>query len=250
MTRFAPRPPPEDETGEAGDNQTPISSIEDLPDPGNRRSEESQDTLRNELGNLRFSSQTPRRSSRNLLSPDEPRQSIEEGPLLTVRDLANATPSPSPSPEPVGRSCTANANRGPTIESVFGNTSALDASGRGEETLGLDDLNLEDEDNFVQYNVNEEPLPPTPFSKRNYQNALKAGKALASNVSNSLSRCDSAKDTTTQLYKLKCRAEVLRKFDNPMSRRIGIVGDSAAGIYMKSSGLTWQLMCKFKGKVA
>ena len=230
MTRLTHRSPPEDAAEDVGDNQTPILSTEGSSDRGERRSVENHDTLRDGLGSLRISSRSPRRSSQHLLSPDYPRQSVEEGPLVTIRDLADTTPSPSSSPGPGVRPCQTNANSDPATDSVIGDIGGLDASDREEETLGLDDLGLEDGDSFMQYDVNKEPLPPTPFSRRSYQDALKAGKALAADVYNSLSRCDLARDPTTQMYKIRCRAEVLRKFDNPVSRKIGIVGDSAAGI--------------------
>ena len=87
----------------------------------------------------------------------------------------------------------------------------------------------EGEDEPIVYPVLDEPLPPGPFSDRDYQNTLKSAKALTGDIFTNLSHCDWSARPGTQLQKIKQRAETLYKVDNPASRTIGIVGDSAAG---------------------
>jgi hypothetical protein len=145
---------------------------------------------------------------------------------ITVRDLPNATPRPTPSPEPTSRPASAGTDRG-VIERL--------------QELGIDDGEDEEEEEPpsmeqlktqnapLPYDVNDEALPPLPFSDRNYQNALRVGIRLAREIFDCLTQCEVANKSDTQLYKIKQKAELLQNFDCPASRTIGIVGDSAAG---------------------
>ena len=206
-------------------NIAPTVSIEDVSEDGTSPRGESQASLGERLANLAISSSVPSRSPSLLLSPDHPLQSVEVAEPInfprpaTVRDLSNATPRPSPSPEP--RSDLISLQEEAVDEPNFPAT---------EEEIsisGLEDFSIQDEP--IVYPVLDEPLPPGPFSDRDYQNALKSAKALTGDIFQKLSDCEWSARPGTQLYKIKQRAEALNKLDNPASRTIGIVGDSAAG---------------------
>ena len=206
----------------------PNVSIEDASEDGVNPRGESQASLAEQLANLALSSSVPSRSPSLLLSPDHPLQSVEvaepitvTGPT-TVRDLSNATPRPSPSPEP-------RTQLAPTAYSDL-RSAQEEAVDEPNIPATEEDFNIPDfEDEPMLYEVLDEPLPPGPFSDRDYQNALKSAKALTGDILQKLSRCEWSARPGTQLYKIKQRAEALNKLDNPASRTIGIVGDSAAG---------------------
>lgn len=211
---------------------TPTLSFEDVSEDGPSPCSESQASLGERLANLAIASPILARSPHRLLSPDHPVQSVEGAEQIniadpiTVRDLSSATPRPSLSPEP-------RTHPAPGAYSdLIPAEETIDEPNRSEieETSnipGLEDLSIEDEP--VVYEVLDEPLPPGPFSDRDYQNALKSAKALAGDIFHELSLCERSARPGTQLYKIKQRAEALNKLDNPASRTIGIVGDSAAG---------------------
>ena len=213
---------PTRDTTEETDICTPIVSVEDVSDDRSSFRSESQITVRERLANLAISTPDHLRSPSPVLSPDFPLPSVEgaEYPTnrdpVTVRDLPNATPRHSRSPEPYyqpgPRACD-DVPR-PTMETVDDEPN---------------DPSTEGEDDPIVYPVLDEPLPPGPFSDRDYQNALKSAKALTEDIFTNLSHCDWSARPGTQLHKIKQRAETLYRVDNPASRTIGIVGDSAAG---------------------
>ena len=210
-----------DITGES-DIRTPTVSVEDASDDRSSFRSESQFSLGERLAALAISSPVLPRSPSPLLSPDFPLPSVEgpECPTnrdpVTVRDLPNATPRHSRSPEPYFQP-------GPRAYD--------DVPHSPMETVDDEpiDPSTEGEDDPIVYPVLDEPLPPGPFSDRDYQNALKSAKALTEDIFTNLSQCDWSARPGTQLHKIKQRAETLNKVDNPASRTIGIVGDSAAG---------------------
>ena len=223
-TADEPRSQTRDSTDETADDPTPSSSLDGTPTADTRQSDESQISLGDRLANLNISSPESHGPSNHLLSPDYPLPSVERADPITVRDLPNATPRPTPSPEPTNRPASEGTDLG-----VF----------EGLQELGIDDTEEEEEPPSMEqlkaqnpplpYNVNDEPLPPLPFSDRNYQNALRSGITLARETFDCLNQCEVANKANTQLYKIRQRAETLQNFDCPASRTIGIVGDSAAG---------------------
>ena len=213
---------PTRDTTEETDICTPTVSVENVSDDRSSSRSESQITLGERVANLAISTPDLLRSPSPFLSPDFPLPSVEvaEYPTnrdpVTVRDLPNATPRHSRSPEPYYQP-------GPR---------AYDDVPRSTmETVddALDESSTEGEDEPIVYPVLDEPLPPGPFSDRDYQNALKSAKALTGDIFTSLGHCDWSARPGTQLHKIKQRAETLYRVDNPASRTIGIVGDSAAG---------------------
>lgn len=219
---------------EETDPLTPTLSVQDVSDDRSSSRSESQISIGERLANLGISSPILARSLSPLLSPDYPLPSVEvaetttiRGPI-TVRDLPNATPRPSPSPEPHTQAALrafGDSIRAP-IETVDDEPNGP-ATGGEFDIPGFEDLSLQE--NPILYEVLDEPLPPGPFSDRDYQNALKAAKTLTEDIFTNLSHCDWPARPGTQLNKIKQRAQALNRLDSPASRTIGIVGDSAAG---------------------
>ena len=211
----------------------PTVSIENVSEDETSPRGESQASLGEQLANLAISSSVLSRPSSLLLSPDHPLQSVEvaepvtvTGPI-TVRDLSNATPRPSHSPEPRTQSALrAYSDLIPAQEEAVDEPN-IPATEEDFDIAGFEDLSIQDEP--ILYQVLDEPLPLGPFSDRDYQNALKSAKALTGNIFQKVNLCEWSARPGTQLYKIKQRAEALNKLDNPASRTIGIVGDSAAG---------------------
>lgn len=203
----------------------PTVSIEDVSDDIASPCDENQDSLGEQFANLEISSPVLPRSPSPLLSPDYPLQSVEaaerttiRGPI-SVRDLINATPRPSSSPEP--HTQPALRAYGDLVRAQSETVDEPNSPAAGEEP--------DTENEPILYEVLDEPLPPGPFSDRDYQNALKSAKALTGEIFMNLCHCEGSARPGTQLHKIKQRAEALNKLDNPASRTIGIVGDSAAG---------------------
>ena len=215
------RSPARDITEET-DSRTPTATIEDVSDDGSSFRSESQIALGERLANVAISTPQLPRSPSPVLSPDFPLPSLEvaECPTVTdpvtVRDLPNATPRKSRSPEPYGQ---------PEAR-AYDDVSRSTMETADDEPI---DSSTEGEDEPIKYPVLDEPLPPGPFSDRDYQNALKSAKALTGDIFTNLSHCDWSARPGTQLHKIKQRAETLYRVDNPATRTIGIVGDSAAG---------------------
>lgn len=226
-------PPPTRETSEEMNLLTLALSIEDVSNDRSSPRGESQTSLGEQHANLSISFPMRTRSPRQSLSPDHPLRSVEVAEptisrgWITVRDLPNATPRPSPSPEPHAQP--ASEASGDLIrvqpETVDGPNSP--ATREGFDIPGFGDLSIQDEP--MIYEVLDEPLPPGPFPDPDYQKALKSAKTLTRDIFQSLSHCKRSARPGTQLHKIKQRAEALYKSDNPASRTIGIVGDSAAG---------------------
>lgn len=211
----------------------PTISFENVSEDERSSCGESQASLGERLADLAISSQTLTRSPRLLLSPDHVVQSVEGaepatiGDPITVRHLSNATPRPSLSPEPRTQpALRPYSDLIPAVEETLDEPHSTETE-ENFDIPGFGDLILQDEP--IVYEVLDEPLPPGPFSDRDYQNALKSAKALTGDIFQKLSLCEQSARPGTQLYKIKQRAGTLNKLDNPASRTIGIVGDSAAG---------------------
>ena len=183
-------------------------------------------TLGDGVAALAINDSETRGSSEHLLSADIKVPSLKLANPITVRDLPNATPGPTPSPEPESMSTLGNPIYAASEEALSSSTTTgnLDSEGLIQS---LEELDLGND--FLPYEVEAEPLPPGPFADRDYQNAVKAGKHLASSVADHLRLCEKASQASTQLYKIQKRAEDLQRFDSPATRTIGLIGDSAAG---------------------
>lgn len=203
----------------------PTVSIEDISDDIASPRDEDQYSLGEQFANLEISSPALLRSPSPLLSPGYPLQSVEAAERttirdpITVRDLTNATPRPSPSPEP---------HTQPALR-AYGDLVRAQSETIDEPNSPTTGEEPDTENEPISYEVLDEPLPPGPFSDRDYQNALRSAKALTGKIFMNLCHCEGSARLGTQLHKIKQRAEALNKLDNPASRTIGIVGDSAAG---------------------
>ena len=173
---------------------------------------------------LAINSSEVRGSLDHLLSADIPVSSLDLAGAITVRDLANATPRPSTSPEPESMSIPGSLKY---VASKEGLSSAMTTGYPDSKNLIPEELRLGS--HFLPYNVETEALPSGPFADRDYQKAVKVAKLFAGIVADHLRPCETASQDNTQLYKIQKRAEELQRFDSPVSRTIGFVGDSAAG---------------------
>ena len=137
----------------------------------------------------------------------------------TARDLYDATPRPSPSPEPRQRD-----------EQLIPDASPVE-SGRDQSstTLVAEMHHLHLGNGPRIYNVGDEALPLEPFYDKEFQTCLKSGKAIADSIHASLGACSLTIQSDSELGRLRASADRLRFYESPATRRIGIVGDSAAG---------------------
>ena len=194
-----------------------------------------------------LSPSTPQRSSFSQSPEDRLTITGKDGDPVTVRELANATPTPSPAPileigkevdcgpvaaefDPPGlvpASSIMPSDKFPENQEQPGLIVAAEVS-EDEDSDFLDDLaGLQIEDQYDARST--EPLPDSPFSNSLFQESLKRGISLANAIVRSIDGCELAAAPDTQLHLLRERASHLSQFDYPAKRRIGIVGDSGAG---------------------
>ncbi|KAL8773729.1 MAG: hypothetical protein Q9209_001497 [Squamulea sp. 1 TL-2023] len=138
----------------------------------------------------------------------------------TARNLYDATPRASPSPELRQH----DEQSSPPLSPDDGNTQQLTS----EVTTDMQQLHLDDAP--LSYKVRDEPLPTEPFFSKEFQKLIKSGKAMANDVYVSLGTCSLATQSSPELGRVRASANKLRKFESPVTRLIGIVGDSAADI--------------------
>lgn len=97
--------------------------------------------------------------------------------------------------------------------------------------LTIPDLSsLSLQDGASGYDISEEHLPTEAFFDPAFQSALKSAKGLAGSIDDQLARCAVAHSSNSDLHKIWAAAKKKRNFDFPVTRTIGIAGDSAAGI--------------------
>ncbi|KAL8782106.1 MAG: hypothetical protein Q9213_005676 [Squamulea squamosa] len=137
----------------------------------------------------------------------------------TARDLYDATPRASPSPEPRQHDEQSNPPLSPNDGTAQQFTSNV--------TTDMQQLHLDDAP--LSYIVRDEPLPTEPFFSKDFQKCIKSGKAMANDVYVSLGTCSLATQSSPELGRIRASADKLRNFESPVTRLIGIVGDSAAG---------------------
>ena len=133
----------------------------------------------------------------------------------TVSDLYNATPRSTPEPE-------------------SGTDSEDCVSREGNPQSPVEDISpslgqLSLRTKSIRDDFRDEPLPLMPYFDKGFQKALKAAASLPVTITDQLSRCALVHNPRSDLYKLYESAKVLQDFENPASRSIGIVGDSATG---------------------
>ena len=81
------------------------------------------------------------------------------------------------------------------------------------------------------YDTKNEIAPDKPYFDKDFQDALLKGKSVARQVGNVLDTCELARDRESQVFSMIQTANELSNFDAPSVCRIGIVGDSGAGMW-------------------
>lgn len=81
----------------------------------------------------------------------------------------------------------------------------------------------------VEYTAEAETLPEGPDFDSTFQNALKSAVGLSRTVYNGLCELSLARSTDYSLHKIMNTAKNLQNFASPVSRTIGIVGDTGNG---------------------
>lgn len=145
-------------------------------------------------------------------------------PLFTVSDFYNATPRSSPMPRA----------RMP-IDARYDNitarlraaqiSSSLAAEEQGE-TRDRDDLTPP----FI-VPVREEPLPQAPFYDGKLHRAIRKAQTMMTNIAEQLAVLELARDPQSRLFALRQQALASQEFESDAVRIIGIVGESAAGMF-------------------
>jgi hypothetical protein len=75
----------------------------------------------------------------------------------------------------------------------------------------------------------DEEEPAQPFFDEQFKLALKGGVSLAGEIADTLARSELVADTSSHLHLLWKSATALRSYKSPITRVIGIVGDSGEG---------------------
>ncbi|KAI4126304.1 MAG: hypothetical protein LQ338_003813 [Usnochroma carphineum] len=79
------------------------------------------------------------------------------------------------------------------------------------------------------YEVENEDLPSEPFFDKDFQYCLKSGKELVGAIPTDLTQCSLSSQSNSELSQLRKSADEMKSFESRAVRRVGIVGDSAAG---------------------
>ncbi|OQE20840.1 hypothetical protein PENFLA_c015G08880 [Penicillium flavigenum] len=190
------------------------------------------------------STTTPRRSSPNSrLSPGRSPS--------TYADQHNASPSPTPRrihPCRPSRSTGENASRSlstsqlgrglssSSLQSVTASVHTGDVqvprtfpAGSGSTSAVTQSHENEDENEMISNDIRDESLPPAPIYNIRLQDGLKAVKGHLASLSSAMRLSELTQDQSTSLYTLYKRTEEMSRFQYPVTRTVGFIGDSGVG---------------------
>lgn len=179
---------------------------------------------------------TPRRSSPNSrLSPGRSPS--------TYADQHNASPSPRPR-----RSTGENGSRSLSTSQVGRGLSSLSLqyvaasvhtedvqvpgtfpTGSGSTSAVTSSHEDEDENEMISNDIRDETLPPAPIYNNRLQDGLKAVKGHLASLASAMRLSELTQDQSTSLYTLYKRTEKMTRFQYPVTRTVGLIGDSGVG---------------------
>ena len=145
-------------------------------------------------------------------------------PPFTVSDFYNATPRSSPMPRA----------RMP-IDARYDNiTAGLGAVRIGSSLAAEEQGETRDRDDLTPpfiVPVREEPLPQAPFYDGKLHRAIRKAQTMMTNIAEQLAVLELARDPQSRLFALRQQALASQEFESDAVRIIGIVGESAAGMF-------------------
>jgi hypothetical protein len=161
-------------------------------------------------------------------------QSLVQTPSPSVRHRSSESTSPSPSPYASGTPSSIAFSREsslhPDVERAA--TPRVRSTSRRRSSSAA---------TFPVHRVEDEVPPPEPFHNPEFQNAFREAKQLMNDLSNTLASSNLYSEPNSTLGTFFERLNVLRHFECPKRRTVGLVGDSGVG---KSSLLNSLLDCK------
>ncbi|KAJ5424831.1 hypothetical protein N7445_010804 [Penicillium cf. griseofulvum] len=187
---------------------------------------------------------TPRRSSPNSrLSPG--------WSPSTYADQHNASPSPRPRrihPCRPRQSTGENASRSLSTSQVGGglSSSSLQSvaasvhtedvqvpgafpAGSGSTPAVTPSHGNEDENEMISNDIRDETLPPAPIYNSRLQDGLKAVKGHLASLASAMRLSELTQDQSTSLHTLYKGTEKMSRFQYPVTRTVGFIGDSGVG---------------------
>ncbi|OQD91133.1 hypothetical protein PENANT_c001G02645 [Penicillium antarcticum] len=87
----------------------------------------------------------------------------------------------------------------------------------------------EDENEVISNDIRDETLPRAPIYNTRLQDGLKAVKRYLASLASTMSLSELTQDQSTSLHTLYKRTEEMSKFQYPVTRTVGFIGDSGVG---------------------
>ncbi|CAI7660451.1 unnamed protein product [Penicillium crustosum] len=109
-----------------------------------------------------------------------------------------------------------------TFPAASGSTSAATSSHENED-------GNEDENERISNDIRDETLPPAPIYNNRLQDGLKAVKGHLASLASTMRLSELTQDQSTSLYTLYKQTEKMSRFQYPVTRTVGFIGDSGVG---------------------
>ncbi|CAI7666524.1 unnamed protein product [Penicillium discolor] len=87
----------------------------------------------------------------------------------------------------------------------------------------------EDENETISNDIRDETLPPAPIYNNRLQDGLKAVKGHLASLARAMRLSELTQDQSTSLYTLYKRTKKMSRFQYPVTRTVGFIGDSGVG---------------------
>ncbi|KAF4771133.1 hypothetical protein HAV15_012667 [Penicillium sp. str.  len=87
----------------------------------------------------------------------------------------------------------------------------------------------EDENETISNDIRDETLPPAPIYNNRLQDGLKAVKGHLASLASAMRLSELTQDQSTSLYTLYKHTEKMSRFQYPVTRTVGFIGDSGVG---------------------
>ncbi|KAL3464362.1 hypothetical protein BJX64DRAFT_254826 [Aspergillus heterothallicus] len=166
--------------------------------------------------------------------------------VSTYRDLYNATPTPqpssrndsnsptvsiTPSPDSLRSDPVASGFRGLVIQSTEDVSGQAGAEDNESDNSSVDnsDMESDDDDDPLLYNIREEALPQAPIYDAGLQNALREVRSQLTNLKISMARSNLVHDESTTIHEIYKQVDLMSRFEYPETRIVGFIGDSGVG---------------------
>ncbi|KAJ6150057.1 hypothetical protein N7471_001256 [Penicillium samsonianum] len=102
-------------------------------------------------------------------------------------------------------------------------------AGSGSTSAVTSSHENEDENEVISNDIRDETLPPAPIYNNRLQDGLKAVKGHLASLASAMRLSELTQDQSTSLYTLYKRTEKMSRFQYPVTRTVGFIGDSGVG---------------------